>query len=54
MDLILETGPDYFYELKLSDAERLFEMDRNLKCINTFGTKPLTDISEVNNIINPV
>jgi hypothetical protein len=29
-------------------------MDRNLKCINTFGTKPLTDISEVNNIINPV
>jgi RimJ/RimL family protein N-acetyltransferase len=54
MDLILETDRLLLREMKLSDAEALFEMDRNPKVHQYLWNKPLTDISEVNNIINSV
>lgn len=54
MDLILETDRLLLREMKLSDAEALFEMDRNPKVHEYLWNNPLTDISEVNKIINSV
>lgn len=54
MDLILETDRLLLREMKLSDAEALFEMDRNPKVHEYLWNNPLTDVSEVKNIINSV
>ncbi|MGZ9675815.1 GNAT family N-acetyltransferase [Flavobacterium sp. GNP001] len=54
MDLILETDRLLLREMKLSDAEALFEMDRNPKVHEYLWNNPLTDVSEVNKIINSV
>ncbi|CAH0335784.1 Acetyltransferase [Flavobacterium sp. CECT 9288] len=54
MDLILETDRLLLREMKLSDAEALFEMDRNPKVHEYLWNTPLTDVNEVKNIINSV
>lgn len=54
MDLILETDRLLLREMKLSDAETLFEMDRNPKVHEYLWNNPLTDVNEVKNIINSV
>ena len=54
MNLILETDRLLLREMKLSDAEALFEMDRNPKVHEYLWNKPLTDINVVFEIINSV
>jgi len=54
MNLILETDRLILREMKLSDAEALFEMDRNPKVHQFLWNKPLTDISEVHSYIESV
>lgn len=47
MNLILETDRLFLREMKLSDAEALFEMDSNPNVHQYLWKKPLTEISEV-------
>ncbi|MBB1192752.1 GNAT family N-acetyltransferase [Flavobacterium sp. SOK18b] len=47
MDLILETDRLFLREMKISDAEALFEMDRNPNVHQYLWNKPVNDISEV-------
>ncbi len=47
MDLIIETKRLLLREMLLSDAEALFEMDRNPNVHQYLWNKPLNDISEV-------
>ncbi len=54
MDLILETDRLLLREMKLSDAEALFEMDRNPKVHQYLWNKPLTNSSEVHAYIELV
>ncbi|RDI53557.1 GNAT family N-acetyltransferase [Flavobacterium glaciei] len=54
MNLILETGRLILREMKISDAEALFEMDSNPKVHQYLWNKPLTDISEVHAYIKSV
>jgi RimJ/RimL family protein N-acetyltransferase len=46
MDLILETDRLLLREMKLSDAEALFEMDRNPNVHQYLWNKPVQDIAE--------
>ena len=54
MNLILETDRLILREMKLSDAEALFEMDSNPMVHQYLWNKPLTDISEVHAYIELV
>ncbi|TWI00487.1 RimJ/RimL family protein N-acetyltransferase [Flavobacterium tiangeerense] len=54
MDLILETDRLVLREMKLSDAEALFEMDRNPNVHQYLWNKPVKDISEVHATIESV
>nr|WP_314838781.1 GNAT family N-acetyltransferase [uncultured Flavobacterium sp.] len=54
MDLILETDRLLLREMKLSDAEALFEMDRNPNVHQYLWNKPVKDISEVHATIESV
>ena len=54
MNLILETERLILREMKLSDADALFEMDRNPNVHQYLWNKPITDISEVNAYIENV
>ena len=54
MNLILETDRLILREMKLSDAEALFEMDSNPMVHQYLWNKPLTDISEVHSYIKLV
>jgi ribosomal-protein-alanine N-acetyltransferase len=54
MDLILETDRLLLREMKLSDAEALFEMDRNPNVHQYLWNKPVIDISEVHATIESV
>ncbi|WP_158729697.1 MULTISPECIES: GNAT family N-acetyltransferase [unclassified Flavobacterium] len=54
MDLILETDRLLLREMKLSDAEALFEMDRNPNVHQYLWNKPVKDISEVHTTIESV
>jgi RimJ/RimL family protein N-acetyltransferase len=54
MNLILETDRLLLREMKLSDAEALFEMDSNPKVHQYLWNKPLTEISEVFSYIENV
>ncbi|MFV7236597.1 GNAT family N-acetyltransferase [Flavobacterium sp. ZB4R12] len=51
MNLILETDRLVLREMLLSDAEALFEMDRNPNVHQYLWNKPLTEISEVHSYI---
>jgi len=51
MNLILETERLILREMKLSDADALFEMDRNPNVHQYLWNKPINDISEVNSYI---
>lgn len=54
MDLILETDRLLLREMLLSDAEALFDMDRNPKVHQYLWNKPLTNSSEVHAYIELV
>jgi [ribosomal protein S5]-alanine N-acetyltransferase len=54
MDLILETDRLLLREMKLLDAEALFEMDRNPNVHQYLWNKPVKDISEVHATIESV
>jgi [ribosomal protein S5]-alanine N-acetyltransferase len=54
MDLIIETKRLLLREFLYSDAEALFEMDRNPVVHQYLWNKPLTDIEEVHNYIKLV
>ncbi len=54
MNLILETDRLILREMRVSDAEALFEMDRNPRVHDYLWRKPLTDISEVYSYIEMV
>jgi len=51
MNLILETDRLVLREMLLSDAQDLFEMDKNPKVHQYLWNKPLTEISEVHSYI---
>jgi ribosomal-protein-alanine N-acetyltransferase len=51
MNLILETERLFLREMRLSDAEALFEMDSNPNVHQYLWNKPLTEISEVHSYI---
>lgn len=54
MNLILETDRLLLREMKLSDAEALFYMDRNPRVHEYLWNKPVKDISEVHATIESV
>ena len=54
MNLILETNRLILREMKLSDAEALFDMDSNPIVHEYLWKKPLKDISEVHSYIEAV
>ena len=54
MNLILETDRLLLREMKLSDAEALFEMDCNPNVHKYLWNKPMNSIDEVNEYINMI
>jgi [ribosomal protein S5]-alanine N-acetyltransferase len=54
MDLIIETERLILRPFELSDAEALFEMDKNPEVHNYLWQKPVTDIQEVYDYIEMV
>ncbi|WP_394758536.1 GNAT family N-acetyltransferase [Flavobacterium sp.] len=54
MNLILETDRLILRPFELSDAEALFDMDKNPEVHNYLWQKPVTEIEEVHDYINMV